>query len=53
MARDELRPIIRSTAGTGDHTRVTRNNRRDEPDRLVPRAYAPVAGGHVDSGKER
>ncbi|MES4902807.1 MULTISPECIES: 50S ribosomal protein L33 [unclassified Streptomyces] len=48
MARSEARPVVtlRSTAGTG-HTYVTRKNRRNNPDRLVLRKYAPAAGTHV------
>ncbi|MGW4028773.1 50S ribosomal protein L33 [Streptomyces sp. NPDC004838] len=54
MARTEVRPIItlRSTAGT-DYTYVTRENRRNNPDRLVLRTYDPVARRHVDFRKER
>ncbi|MFE5491734.1 50S ribosomal protein L33 [Streptomyces virginiae] len=54
MARNEIRPIIklRSTAGTG-FTYVTRKNRRNDPDRLVLRKYAPVARRHVDFREER
>ncbi|QTT74593.1 50S ribosomal protein L33 [Streptomyces mobaraensis NBRC 13819 = DSM 40847] len=67
MARNELRPVIklRSTAGTVPQalgfaraggtpiTYVTRKNRRNDPDRLTLRAYAPVAGRHVDFREER
>ncbi|WP_395360467.1 50S ribosomal protein L33 [Streptomyces sp. YH02] len=54
MARNEIRPIIklRSTAGSG-FTYVTRKNRRNDPDRLVPRKCDPVVGRHVDFREER
>ncbi|EME99086.1 50S ribosomal protein L33 [Streptomyces mobaraensis NBRC 13819 = DSM 40847] len=32
---------------------MTRKNRRNDPDRLTLRAYAPVAGRHVDFREER
>ncbi|MCC9306120.1 50S ribosomal protein L33 [Kitasatospora sp. RB6PN24] len=58
MARNEPRPDIdppafgregphRSTAGTG-YTYVTRENRRNDPERPVLRRYDPVVGRHVD-----
>ncbi|QDQ12884.1 50S ribosomal protein L33 [Streptomyces spectabilis] len=67
MARTELRPVIklRSTAGTVPQvlgsartgqtpsTCVTRENRRNDPDRLTLRTYDPVAGRHVDFREER
>jgi large subunit ribosomal protein L33 len=54
MARNEIRPIValRSTAGTGC-TYMTRNNRRNDPDRLVLRKYDPVIRRHVDFRGER
>ncbi|MGW0464802.1 50S ribosomal protein L33 [Streptomyces sp. NPDC003027] len=54
MARNEIRPVIklRSTAGTG-FTYVTRKNRRNDPDRMVLRTYAPVVGRRVDFREER
>ena len=54
MARSELRPIIklRSTAGTG-YTYVTRKNRRNDPDRVRPRKYDPIARQHVEFREER
>ena len=50
----DVRPIVklRSTAGTG-YTYVTRKNRRNDPDRLVMRKYAPVVRRHVDFKEER
>ena len=54
MARNDIRPVVRlkSTAGTG-YTYVTRENRRNDPDRLVLRKYDPVARRHVDFREER
>ncbi|MCU1444079.1 MAG: rpmG [Cryobacterium sp.] len=55
MAKDkDVRPIIklRSTAGTG-YTYVTKKNRRNNPDRLVPKKYDPVVRKHVDFREER
>ncbi|TFE36264.1 50S ribosomal protein L33 [Streptomyces sp. ICN441] len=54
MARSEVRPLIklRSTAGTGCRY-VTGKNRRDDPDRTVPRTYDPIARSHVDFREER
>ncbi len=54
MARDDIRPVIklRSTAGTG-HTDVTRENRRNDPDRLVLRTDDPVVGRRVAFREER
>ena len=50
----DLRPIIktRSTAGTG-YTYVTRKNRRNNPDRLVLRKFAPVVRRHVEFKEDR
>ncbi|MGW6414990.1 50S ribosomal protein L33 [Streptomyces sp. NPDC055055] len=42
---------LRSTTGTG-FTLVTCRNRRNDPDRLVLRTQAPVAGRHVASCEE-
>ncbi|MCO1655160.1 50S ribosomal protein L33 [Pseudonocardia humida] len=54
MARNEVRPIVRlkSTAGTGT-TYVTRENRRNDPDRMVLRRYDPVLRRHVEFREER
>ncbi|MFK3731838.1 50S ribosomal protein L33 [Streptomyces sp. NPDC088090] len=54
MARSELRPVVRlrSTAGTG-FTCVTRENRRNDPERLTLRTYHPVVGRPVDFREER
>ncbi|MEU0402445.1 50S ribosomal protein L33 [Streptomyces sp. NPDC006197] len=54
MTCNEIRPAIelRSTAGTG-FTRVTCENRRTDPGRLVPRTYHPVVGRHADFREER
>ncbi|MDT4998493.1 MAG: large subunit ribosomal protein [Mycobacterium sp.] len=54
MARNEIRPIVklRSTAGTG-YTYITRNNRRNDPDRLTLRKYDPVVRRHVEFREER
>ena len=50
----DVRPIIKlkSTAGTG-FTYVTRKNRRNTPDRPVPKKYDPVIRQHVDFREER
>ncbi|MEU0796144.1 50S ribosomal protein L33 [Amycolatopsis sp. NPDC005961] len=50
----DVRPIIklRSTAGTG-YTYVTKENRRNDPDRMVLRKYDPVAREHVEFKEER
>ncbi|MFF4318011.1 50S ribosomal protein L33 [Streptomyces sp. NPDC001568] len=54
MARNEIRPVVklRSTAGTG-FTYVTRENRRNDPDRMTLRKYDPVVRRHVDFREER
>ena len=54
MPRNEIRPIVklRSAAGTG-YTYVTRKNRRNDPDRLTLKKYAPVVRRHVDFREER
>ena len=51
---NDIRPIVKlkSTAGTG-YTYVTRKNRRNDPDRLVLKKYAPVLRKHVDFKEER
>ena len=53
LARSTTRPVVRlkSTAGTGV-THVTRKNRLSYPDRLVLRAYDPVAREHVPFREE-
>ena len=53
-SRTDIRPVVKlkSTAGTG-YTYVTRKNRRNDPDRLVLRKYAPVLRRHVDFREER
>ena len=55
MARaTDVRPVvtIKSTAGTG-YTYVTRENRRNDPDRLVLRTHDPIARRHVEFTEER
>jgi large subunit ribosomal protein L33 len=48
------RPIVkmRSTGGTG-YTYVTRNCRRNDPDRLVLRKYDPILHRYVEFREER
>ena len=50
----DVRPIIKlkSTAGTG-YTYVTRKNRRNNPDRIVPKKYEPGIRKHVAFREER
>ena len=50
----QLRPIIklRSTAGTG-YTYVTRKNRRNTPDRLVLKKFAPIVRRHIEFKEAR
>ena len=54
MARNDVRPIIKmmSTAGTG-YTYVTRNNKRNNPDRITLKKYDPVIRKHVEFREER
>jgi large subunit ribosomal protein L33 len=54
MVRNEIRPVVklRSTAGTG-YTYITRNNRRNDADRLTLRKYDPMIRRHVDFRGER
>ena len=54
MARNDVRPIIKlkSTAGTG-YTYVTRKNKRNNPDRITLKKYAPVIRKHVEFREER
>ncbi|MFE3129096.1 50S ribosomal protein L33 [Streptomyces hydrogenans] len=53
MARNEIHPVVklRPTAGAG-FADVTRENRRNDPDRMVPRTYDPAVGRHADFGEE-
>jgi large subunit ribosomal protein L33 len=50
--RTEVRPVagLRPTAGT---THVTRENRRDDPERRVLREYDAAVRGHIDFHEER
>ena len=54
MARNDIRPIIKlkSTAGTG-FTYVTRQNKRNNPDRITLKKYDPVVRKHVEFREER
>ncbi|MEU1369209.1 50S ribosomal protein L33 [Streptomyces sp. NPDC005803] len=54
MARGTTRPLgtLRSTAGTGV-THVSRENRLNDPERLVLRTYDRRAGGHELFREER
>jgi large subunit ribosomal protein L33 len=54
MPRNEIRPIVklRSAAGTG-YTYLTRENRRNDPDRLRLRKYDPMIRRHVEFRQER
>ena len=55
MAKErDIRPSIkrRSTAGTG-YTYVTKQNRRNDPDRISLMKYDPVVRKHVEFREER
>lgn len=54
MTRTDIRPILklRSTAGSGV-TYVTREDRRDDPDRLVLRKHDKVLRCHVEFREDR
>ena len=54
MARNDIRPIIKlkSTAGTG-YTYVTRNDKRNNTDRIPLKKFDPIARKHVEFREER
>ena len=54
MARNDIRPIIKlkSTAGTG-YTYETRQNKRNNPDRITLKKFDPIARKHVEFREER
>lgn len=48
-----LMPLMDSVSRTWRPSYATRKNRRNDPDRLTLRKYAPVVGRHVDFREER